>query len=760
MKKIIALILAVMMCASVFAACGGNDTQSGGNASQTGKESSGAPLVVGYQQFNQKFSPFFAESGYDQDVASMTQVGLLTTDRAGAIIYKAIEGETTTYNGTDYNYKGLADLEINQADGKTTYDIKMRDDVKFSDGVQLTADDVIFTYYVLLDEAYTGNSTLNSLDIVGYKNYKYNNTKAEDVEVSADEIAAAIADPSDEVKEAITKINSDLLTSEWDWCDANWESYKEDYGVNSTREFFIMCYGTADSYDDGLSDEDLLKAVIEEYGLDYAKLGEAYGADLSGDVEAAVEKILTNSKLAEMDGEECPYISGIEKVNQFEVKVTTYGYGASNVYQIGNTVAPMHYYGDESKYDYDAHKFGFDKGDLSTVEAKTTTPMGAGPYKFIKYENKIVYFEANEDYFLGAPKIKEVQFKETADADRIPGVQTGTIDLTDPSLSLDNAGQIGEINGNGELTGPVITTSLVDNLGYGYIGINADKVKVGKEANSDASKNLRKAIATVLAAYRDVAIDSYYGETAELINYPISNTSWAAPSKSDPDYQLCYSKDVDGNEIYTSEMTDEEKYQAALQAAIGYLKAAGYTYDDASGKFTAAPEGASLTYTATIGSGGSGDHPNFLVLTEASKLFEKVGFTFKVDDVEWSTLSNLVNTGDQEVWTMAWGSTIDPDMYQVYHSSNAGGGSNYYSIKDNELDQLIVAARTSDDQTYRKAVYKQCFDIILDWAVEIPVYQRKNCIIFSSERIDTDTITPDITPYYGWMAEIQNMIMK
>ena len=27
--------------------------------------------------------------------------------------------------------------------------------------------------------------------------------------------------------------------------------------------------------------------------------------------------------------------------------------------------------------------FGFTKGDLSTVRAKTTQPMGAGPYKFV-----------------------------------------------------------------------------------------------------------------------------------------------------------------------------------------------------------------------------------------------------------------------------------------------------------------------------------------------------------------------------------------
>ena len=46
---------------------------------------------------------------------------------------------------------------------------------------------------------------------------------------------------------------------------------------------------------------------------------------------------------------------------------------------------------------------------------------------------------------------------------------------------------------------------------------------------------------TVIAAYRDEGIDSYYGDTATVINYPISNTSWAAPSVTDDGYQIAYS---------------------------------------------------------------------------------------------------------------------------------------------------------------------------------------------------------------------------
>jgi peptide/nickel transport system substrate-binding protein len=80
-----------------------------------------------------------------------------------------------------------------------------------------------------------------------------------------------------------------------------------------------------------------------------------------------------------------------------------------------------------------------------------------------------------------------------------------------------------------------------------------------------------------------------------------------------------------------------------------------------------------------------------------------------------------------------------------------------YDIADPELDQLIMDARASLDQAYRKTVYKACLDIIVDWAVEVPVYQRQNAIIFSTERVNMDTVTPDITTYYGWMQEIQNL---
>ena len=135
------------------------------------------------------------------------------------------------------------------------------------------------------------------------------------------------------------------------------------------------------------------------------------------------------------------------------------------------------------------------------------------------------------------------------------------------------------------------------------------------------------------------------------------------------------------------------------------------------------------------------------------------------DPADTNVLWDKLDANTQEMWAAAWGATIDPDMYQIYYSNNIVGNegsteSNHYHIQDAELDALIMEARSSDDQAFRKATYKACLDIIIDWAVEVPIYQRQNCIIFSSERVNMDTVTPDITTFWGWASDIELLEMN
>ena len=112
MKRTIALVLALVLCLALFAGCGSK--QEAASGSEEPAATGDKPLVVGYSNFSSKFSPFFSESAYDQDVWLMTSVNLLETDRQGAIVEKGKTGETRPYNGTDYTYNGIADLTITE----------------------------------------------------------------------------------------------------------------------------------------------------------------------------------------------------------------------------------------------------------------------------------------------------------------------------------------------------------------------------------------------------------------------------------------------------------------------------------------------------------------------------------------------------------------------------------------------------------------------------------------------------------------------
>lgn len=754
MKKAIALILSLVMCVSLFTACG---KQQG----STDDQETAKTLVVGTQNFDGKFSPFFYTNSYENDVMNMIFDAVLLTDREGSVVLKGADGEVRPYNGTDYTYNGVANCDIvENADGTVDYKITMKEGIKFSDGEEMTIDDVIFSYYVLLDPTYDGVSTLYSIPIKGLDAYRTG------MESRMNLILAAGPDGY---------TATDYFTE--DQYNTFWAAFNA-AGVKFAQEIldYVVAEGYAAATDpvaaqaanwgfelaEDATVEDFWAAIVEAYGYDISDEGinkETAGTSISALLEAEIGDSFSDYTIGVQTGESAPNVSGIVKTGDYSMTVTLTEVSATAIYQIPVTICPVHYYGEMDKYDYDNNKFGFDKGDLSHVKSVTSAPIGSGPFTFKSYANGAVTLEKNPGYWKGEPKIDTVIWREMLDVDKIPGVVSGTIDVTDPSYSAKAAEQIKSANSNGEISGDVIQTDLVANLGYGYVGFNANRVKVGTGNGGDeASKNLRKAIATVIAVYRDVAVDSYYGEFANVINYPISDTSWAAPRVTDEGYKIAFSVDVDGNDIYTDGMSAEDKYAAAKQAALGYFEAAGYTVTD--GKITAAPADARMDAEVMVGGSGTGDHPTFMALTLASEALKEIGFNLIVSDMSnFAEMTNAINAGTADMFAMAWQATPDPDMFQIYHSQ---GGSNEksYWIKDAELDDLIMQARQSTDQTYRKTLYKECLDIVADWAVEIPVYQRQNCIILSSQRVNLDTVTPDITTYWNWYNDLELLEVK
>lgn len=778
-KKILALVLALVM---VFAlcACGESNTtapeesKAPAEETQAPVEENTSTLVYATSTFGQKFSPFFYTTAYDEEVVSSFTGGLLADDRGGAIIHHGIEGETVEYNGTDYTYYGMGDVDIVQNDdGSVDYNLTMRDDIVFSDGTPATIDDVIFGIYVMADPSYDGNSTVYALPIEGMADY-YNSQQylykllAEAGRDNTDfslwdeatqtafwaSIDAAGAKLAQEIVDNVVgSYNTDEYTGV---IEATPDEIAADPALQV--KFGMFMWGYEDAWAEGATVADFWAAIEANFdSVVEAAETESAGSsiwDLMDDF-ADYDKLVAT-------GEDVPNIKGIIRTGDYSLTVHMTEYDATAIYNMSFIIAPLHHYGDVSKYDYDNNKFGFDKGDLSGVKAKTTEPLGCGPYIFKSYENGVVTMEANPTYFLGEPKTKTILFKEGEDADYVPGIVTGTYDLAVPSISEETLNAITDANSNGELTGDTLTTILVDYRGYGYLGINADLVNIDGDPGSEESKALRKGFMTVLAVYRDTVINSYYGDRAAVIQYPISNTSWAAPQPADEGYRAAYSVDADGNDIFDSSMNDEQKYDAALKAAVTFFEKAGYTFD-ADGKVASAPAGAPESYEILIPGNGKQDHPTYGIATAASKALETIGIKLTVNDVGSSVWNNALEGNTAQMWVAAWQSTADPDMYQVYHSSNAHGkgtNSNHYQVDDPALDALIIDGRTSADTEYRKSVYKQAMEIIMDWGVELPVYQRKDCTVASTIRVDCDTLPKDMTPYWGWKAEIETLAVK
>ena len=774
-KKVLALLLSAGMTLSMVAGCT-NETPAAEvpevTETETETETEGSKpadvtepvqpaadttIVYATSTFGQKFSPFFATTAYDMEVVDLTQGALLAADRGGAIINGGIAGDTVTYNGSDYEYKGMGDVEVVQnADGSVDYNLTMKDGIKFSDGVDATIDDVIFTIYVLCDPTYDGSSTIYALPIEGMDEYRGGMDSRGNVIFAAGE-------------EGYTA--TDLYTE--DQYNKFWDYYNNNAGADFAQEIVDYCkdngYNAADDsvaacaanwgfeLAEDATAQDFWDTIVEAYEGDTetAEGVESAGstrlsltvAALGADFESGVET-----------GETAPSISGIKKTGDHSLTIHMTEYDATAIYNMAFTIAPLHYYGDTSLYDYENNSFGFVKGDLSGVKAKNTQPLGCGPYVFEGYSNGVVTLKANPYYFKGEPKTTYLLMQESVDSDYVPGIVTGSFDIAVPSISDDVVKAIKDANG-GELVGNTITTELVDYRGYGYLGISADLVNVGGDPSSEASKNLRKGFMTLFSVYRDTVINSYYGDRAAVIQYPISNTSWAAPQPADEGYVTAYSVDVDGNAIYDSSMNEEQRYAAAKEAAIGYFKAAGFNYDEATGKFTDVTE----TYEVMIPGQGQQDHPAYGVAVAASEVLEELGIKLQVNDVGTSVWNNALESNTAMMWAAAWQASVDPDMTQVYSSANAHGNgtnSNHYAVDDAELDALIKAGRSSADTEERKSIYKEAMEIIMDWGCELPLYQRKDCTTFSTERIDVSTIPQDMTPYWGWYAEIETMATK
>ena len=271
---------------------------------------------------------------------------------------------------------------------------------------------------------------------------------------------------------------------------------------------------------------------------------------------------------------------------------------------------------------------------------------------------------------------------------------------------------------------------------------------------------------------------SYYGNTASAIYRSISLTSWAYPTGAtayypfiggpvpsnldvvNPDYaDYCDELGKKAGEYFTED--EQKEFLIRLVEDSGYNVGGDGVYTNGTTK---------LKYTFTI-AGSETDHPAFNAFYKASELLNSINFEITVA-TDAQALSKLAN-GDLAVWAAAWSSTIDPDMYQVYHKDstatstlnwgykqilqNTGGKYNEELALIEELSELIEEGRETTDQDERAAIYAEALDLVMMLAVELPTYQRDDLFAYNINKIDESSLNSDLSPYSGLLSDLHTV---
>lgn len=512
--------------------------------------------------------------------------------------------------------------------------------------------------------------------------------------------------------------------------DSAIELIKKDIAIETVKEANVSDGAIKSSISDILQYSSTGTNIVESWVLEEQS---NYYASQTGNVKSISG--ITTYKTSSFNG-----VNKTKLTEEHDVlSITINGIDPKAIWSFAYSVAPMHYYSNQetldNKVDYPYGVKARDKDFFDKVlnsPEKNALPVGAGAYRASNkagnasadpaevnsddfWKNKQVYFERN-DYFytLGKgitnAKIRRLIYIEVSENNILNNLITGAIDYGTPSATPQNKEKVAQESTLGSIE---YMTS-----GYGYVGINPKYVQ---------DLEVRQAI--MMSFNTESIIGTYYGGSmAEIINRPMSKLSWAYPTGS----KAYYEYDSTGLKI-------EELVESA-----GYVKGSDGIYEK---------NGKKLKFKFTI-AGDTTDHPAYSMFLNAQKLLNAHGFEITVG-TDIQALKKL-STGGLEVWAAAWTSTIDPDMYQIYHKDSKTTNVknwNYDGILNDstgtydrekeiidELSDLIDQGRETNSKKERTDIYKEALDKIMELAVEYPTYQRKDLVVYNKDVIDSSTL--------------------
>jgi peptide/nickel transport system substrate-binding protein len=333
--------------------------------------------------------------------------------------------------------------------------------------------------------------------------------------------------------------------------------------------------------------------------------------------------------------------------------------------------------------------------DITTSEL-ARKPVGTGPYRFKTWEHgqKIV-LEANPDYFDGRPYLQETITRIIPDtATMFLELQSGGLDMMDLTPT-----QYTRQTDNPEFAKNFNKFKYLS-FAYTYLGFNSLDPKF-------KDKKVRQAIA--YAINKDEIIEGVLLGLGKKANGPYKPGMWAYNEQITP-----YPYDPEKARQLLAEAgwkPKESEEKSCFFSACSEEKKDNTLYK----------EGQPFEFTVITNQGNENRKQTALILQQRLK---DVGITVKVQTIEWAAfLKEFLDKKKFEAVVMGWTIPIDPDLYNVWHSSKTREGElNFISFNNEEVDRLIDQGRFSFDQDVRKKAYDRIQEILKEEAPYVFLY--------------------------------------
>lgn len=310
--------------------------------------------------------------------------------------------------------------------------------------------------------------------------------------------------------------------------------------------------------------------------------------------------------------------------------------------------------------------------------------VGTGPYRLAELRDDRAVLEANADYFGGRPYIERFELRFLATPEGALAALTR-----------------GDFTAYGERSGASMGgTSLPGNLNLAAVPLDEYAVlsfNLREQPLSEVA--LRRALAHGLS--KDALIERALGGLAQPLDTPILPGWWA----------------------YSPEQRWYEADRAQAELLLGEL---GYELAPSGLRER---DGQPLRLELLV----DGEPRRLAVAQEIARQWGELGIQIELQQLDGPALQQRLQARRFTLALHSWTRLgPDPDPFALWHSTQATQGLNYAGLDDEQLDDLLAAAREEQAEDTRSADYAAFQERWVELVPSITLYQP--LYLFAAER--------------------------